>query len=124
MFEDMPQEWSAVFFYVVVPELKQAQSSRESDGRNEGTPDKKVDDQGDEWHDVCLPLKHQENHNDVVEKCEDKLGKSISLERERHVGDVVCAYHCNWKSILPIAPVRPITPIEVGIPLRDCSCEE
>jgi hypothetical protein len=78
MFEDMPQEWSAIFFYVVVPELKQAQSGRESDGRNEGTPDEKVDDQRDEWHDVCLPMKHLENHNDVVEKCEDKLGNPLA----------------------------------------------
>jgi hypothetical protein len=82
VFEDMPQEWSAIFFYVAMPELEQTQPSRESDGRNEGTPDEKVDDQGDEWHDVCLPLKHQENHNDVVEKREDKLGISISLERD------------------------------------------
>ena len=78
LFEDVPQDWSATFFYVVMPELEQAQSGRESDGRNEGTPDKKVDDQGDEWHDIGLPLKHQENHNDVVEKCEDELGNPLA----------------------------------------------
>lgn len=61
-----------------MPELEQAQAGRECDGWNEGTPDEKINDQGDDWHDECLPLKHQENHNDVIEECEDELRNPLA----------------------------------------------
>jgi len=72
----MPQERSAFFLHITVPELEQTQAGRESDGRHKSAPDKEVDDERRERRDYRLPSKSEEDHDDVVEKCEYKLGIS------------------------------------------------
>jgi hypothetical protein len=67
-------------------------------------------------------LESEEDHDDVVEKGEYKLG--ISSVRGIASEHVWGPDHANWETILPILSVGPSGPIEVCVPFGNRSCEE
>jgi hypothetical protein len=68
-------------------------------------------------------LESEEDHDDVVEKCEYKLGIS-SVGGIASKSMLWCPDHANWETILPIASVGPTGPIEACIPFGNRRCEE